>query len=232
MAHTVANTSFSLAPSRTALVFLFLLALNLSAESVWAQNTRPTQKAGSTRTVRKKAPPPVTTTRHHFKLGLALWGETIELLAADGRRENVDVKYSGASLGYELSHQWVSWGVWAELQAMILQAQAASEGSSITYNDSSKTNLPFIADAGFSYYPHKNVSLSLGAGVLFHSLSLEPPSSVLTTYEFKYSTPIKFLYALKLNWFMSNNWTFEQKIMAFSNSQLDTGWNVSFNYAF
>lgn len=231
MAHTVANTSFTLAvKARTA--FLIFLIFSLTAEPLWAQKTRSAQRTGSTRTVRKKPPAPTATTRHHFKLGLALWGETIELLAADGRREDVDVKYSGASLGYELSRQWVSWGLWAELQAMILQGQAASAGNSITYNDSSKTNLPFIADAGFSYYPHKNVSLSLGAGVLFHSLSLEPPSSVLTTYEFKYSSPIKFLYALKLNWFMNNNWTFEQKIMAFANSQLDTGWNVSFNYAF
>lgn len=209
-------------------------ALSLAAPAEAQTRPAPAKKimpAG--RVVRKRTPPPIKATTHHsFKLGLALWGENIRLLTADGREEEIDVKYAGAALGYELAAKWTRWGLWGELQALLLEGQATSAGNSITYRNKVKTNIPFVADAGGSYFPHENVSLSLGAGVMFHSLSLEPPSSVLTTYEFKYSAPLKYFGAFKLNWFMQNGWSFEQKIMAFGDSHIDTGWSASFNYMF
>ncbi|WP_148284956.1 hypothetical protein [Pseudobdellovibrio exovorus] len=196
------------------------------------QQQQPRRTVRTRRAPPKQAPKPNYHTTNAFKFGLALWGENIKLLAADGRSEEIDMKYSGALLGYELGLKWTSWSIWTEAQALLLSGQASSTNTSIQYRDKAKGNIPFLFDAGFSYYPHTNVSLGLGAGLLFHSLTLEPPTSVVTTYEFKYSKPMKFFALFRLNWHISSNWSFEQKITSFTESHLDTGWNASMNYQF
>lgn len=182
--------------------------------------------------VKKRFVKPKTHIYQNFKFGVSLWGENVPLQTADGRSENIDVKYSGFSMGYEPSYKWINFAVWANAQALLLQGQAVSEGSSIIYQNKVKYSIPFLTDFGVSYYPHQNVSLGLGAGLLFHSLKLDPPTSVLTTYDFKYSDPLKIIYTFKLSWLMSKSWSLEQKIMTFAESNIDTGWDISLNYLY
>lgn len=249
MAYTITNTSIFIRYSRFVLWVALLVAGSLFDSDAYAQTQNsqgssqpqvrrtknPQQPNRTVRTRRappKQAPKPNYNATNTFKFGLALWGENIQLLAADGRSEEVDVKYSGALLGYELGLKWTSWAIWSEVQALLLSGQASSTNTSIQYRDKAKGNIPFLFDAGFSYFPHPNVSLGLGAGLLFHSLTLEPPTSVVTTYEFKYSKPMKLFALFRLNWNITPNWAFEQKITSFTESHLDTGWNASVNYQF
>lgn len=247
MDHSVTDTSFALKNLKKFFGFVAISTL-LTAES-FAQTTprnqtqpRPAvqqrqQGKQPTRTVRTRRQPPKPATppaqvANSLKLGLSLWGENIALLAADGRSEEVDIKYSGLAIGYEIGLKWTSWAIWAEAQTLFLQGQASSANNSIQYRDKIKPNVPFLFDFGFSYLPSSQVSLSLGAGALFHSLTLEPPTSVVTTYEFKYSKPLKPFLLFRLNWDLGPRWSFEQKIMAFTDSQIDTGWAAALGYRF
>lgn len=243
MANSIANP-FITVRTKSFIKLLILISLGFSTQLCLAQdiqNILPLPKSTDAKTktdvirtvvTKKKARTFVSYIHHTFKFGISLWGESVPLQTTDGRSENVDVKYSGFSLGYEPTYKWLNFEAWVSAQALFLQGQAVAEGNSIIYQNKVKTSIPFLTDIGVGYHPHQNVNLGLGVGILLHTLSLEPPTSVVTTYDFKYSTPLKIIYTFKLVWLMSENLALEQKIMTFAESYIDTGWNVSLNYIY
>jgi hypothetical protein len=197
-----------------------------------AQNT-PNQQSKTRNIKRRPAPRRSGRFYNYLGAGLALWGESIQLLTSDGRSENVDVKYSGVALSYDLSYKIQEWAFWGQALAWFIQGKAVSEGVSITYEDKVASTMPLGGLAGVSYFPHPNVALSLGGGALLHTLKLNPPTSVVTSYDFKYSQALKPMYSLSLDWYLNSSWRLQEKLMGFvNNTGLDSAWNVSLSYVF
>jgi hypothetical protein len=165
-----------------------------------------------------------------YSAGLTFWGENVLLQSSDGRSENVDVKYSGVSLGYKLAYKAESTSYWSDFNLLYLQGNATSEAKSITFSDGVDGSAGGSAVAGISYYPNSKVSLSAGVGALYYKLQLTPPTSVVSVYDFRYSNPVKVIFTFGLSWDLSSSVVLSQNIISFMDPEVDSLWNVSISY--
>lgn len=167
-----------------------------------------------------------------FSAGAVAWGEQILLRTADGRTENILVEYTGLAVGldYLLTGDLAGW--YTSVKTMFLQGQALAEGQSITYQNKVDAVTAVFATTGLRFYPHEKVNVTLSAGASYYKLQLEPPTSVVTSYEFKYSEDIQPVAQLQLGWMLNKSWLFQQEIFAAVKSNVSTGWIVSLGYIF
>lgn len=167
-----------------------------------------------------------------FSAGAVAWGEQILLQTADGRRENILVEYTGLALGvdYTLTGDIAGW--YTSVKTMLLQGQAQAEGQSITYQNKVDTVTAIFATTGLRFYPHEKVNVTLSAGAAYYKLKLEPPTSVVTSYDFKYSEDIQPVAQLQLGWMLSESLLFQQELFAASKNTVSAGWIVSLGYIF
>ena len=188
------------------------------------------------RVYRKKKPvqEPETelTSKIGFSTGVTTWGEQIELLTGDGRQENILVQYTGFAFGldYTLKGDLVGWNT--GVKAMILQGDAQAEGQSITYQNKVDTVTPLLVSTGLRFYPHEKVNITLNVGAVYNKLKLEAPTSVVTSYDFKYADSIQPIAQLQLGWMVSENLLFQQELFAAQNNNTSVGWIVSIGYVF
>lgn len=222
----VSTDAGSLITMKIRLILLFFTLFTLDYSWANTSSNEPTQK----KQLKKSSPTRIT---QSLNAGIVVWGEYIQLLTFDGREEEIDVKYSGLNLSYKMGYIFKTWILGANLEAWFLQGRAISKGVNIEYEDKAPFGVPAIASAYAEYFPQKNVSLTLEAGALYHQLQLSQPTSIVTSYEFKYSTAIKPLASLSLNWKFLKNLTFSERIIMFPNSTLlSPAWNVSVLYRF
>lgn len=165
-----------------------------------------------------------------YSAGLMFWGENILLQSSDGRSENIDVKYAGVSLGYRLSYKFESTAYWTDFNFIFLQGNAASEGKSITFSGSADANPGGSAFAGLSYFPSEKVAVSAGIGALYYKLHMTPPTSVVSVYDFRYSNPVKLVFAIGLTWDLTSAVSVSQNLISFTDPDVDSLWNVSISY--
>ncbi|MEK6627843.1 MAG: hypothetical protein AABY53_04405 [Bdellovibrionota bacterium] len=187
-----------------------------------------------TNTIKKNVRVPRETKEEsqRLKTGLFFWGQTIKLITSDSRIEDIDVKYTGLTLGYEYIQKWTDYSLWFEMMGSLVQGQAASAGTTIVYQKAVTPGVLVLTDAGFAYHPHENVLFGAGIGAFVHQLALELPTSALVTYEFKYSQPIKMFFTFKLGWYFADDWYFEQKMVSSIEPGIDVGWNLSVGFGF
>lgn len=248
MDHSITNTFVALAMKsglKVTLkvwspVFIFLI-YSLHAECADLPSAQTKNKLTPATTKKALVPPEVkysfkkseiSSIKQTLKTGLFFWGQSIKLLTSDSRTENVDVKYTGLSLGYEYIQKWTDYSLWFEVMGSLAQGQAASAGTSIIYRKPIAPSALLLTDAGFAYHPHDNVLVGAGLGVFMHQLALDVPTSALISYEFKYSQPLKIFFAFKLGWLFADNWHFEQKMVSAIEPGINVGWNLSVGYGF
>ncbi len=167
-----------------------------------------------------------------FSAGAVAWGEQILLRTADGRTENILVEYTGLAVGldYTLTGDLAGW--YTSVKTMLLQGQAQAEGQSITYQNKVDAVTAVFATTGLRFYPHEKVNVTLSAGATYYKLQLEPPTSVVTSYDFKYSEDIQPVAQLQLGWMLNESLLFQQEIFAAAKNNVSAGWIVSLGYVF
>ena len=204
--------------------------------STSAQSTPAPTSKSNVRVYRKKKPvqEPETelTSKIGFSTGVTAWGEQIELLTGDGRQENILVQYTGFAFGldYTLKGDSVGWNT--AVKAMILAGDAQAEGQSITYQNKVDNVTPLFASTGLRFYPHDKVNITLNVGATYYKLKLEAPTSVVTSYDFKYADSIQPIAQLQLGWMVSDSLLFQQEIFAAQKNNASVGWIVSIGYVF
>lgn len=167
-----------------------------------------------------------------FSAGAVAWGEQILLRTADGRTENILVEYTGLAVGldYTLTGDLAGW--YTSVKTMFLQGQAEAEGQSISYQNKVDAMTAVFATTGLRFYPHEKVNVTLSAGATYYKLQLEPPTSVVTSYDFKYSEDIQPVAQLQLGWMLNESLLFQQEIFAAAKNNVSAGWIVSLGYVF
>lgn len=167
-----------------------------------------------------------------FSAGAVAWGEQILLRTADGRTENILVEYTGLAVGldYTLAGDLAGW--YTSVKTMFLQGQAQAEGQSITYQNKIDAVTAVFATTGLRFYPHEKVNVTLSAGATYYKLNLEPPTSVVTSYDFKYAEDIQPVAQLQLGWMLNESLLFQQEIFAAAKNNVSAGWIVSLGYIF
>ena len=196
----------------------------------------PAAPKSNVRVYRKKKPvsEPETelTSKIGFATGVTAWGEQIELLTGDGRQENILVQYTGLAFGldYTLKGESVGWNT--AVKVLILQGDALAEGQSIVYQNKVDTVTPLMASTGLRFYPHEKVNITLNVGATYYKLKLEAPTSVVTSYDFKYADSIQPIAQLQLGWMVLDNLLFQQELFAAQKNNASVGWIVSLGYVF
>lgn len=165
-------------------------------------------------------------------IGAAAWGEQILLQSGDGRTENIIVEYSGLALGldYTLKGESVGWNT--AVKALFLTGNAQAEGHSISYQNNVEAITPLFASTGLRFYPHEKVNITLNVGASFYQLKLDPPTSVVTSYDFKYANAVQAIAQLQLGWMVADNWLFQQEMFVSEKNEESVGWIVSLGYVF
>lgn len=167
-----------------------------------------------------------------FSTGIVAWGEQIQLQTADGRSENILVEYTGLALGLDYTLKGDAAGWYNSVKVMFLQGQAQAEGQIITYQNKIDTITPVFVTSGLRFYPHEKVNVTLSVGAVYSNLKLDPPTSVVTSYDFKYSEDIQPVGQLQLGWILSDSILFQQELFATQKNNMATGWIVSLGYVF
>ncbi|AZZ36088.1 hypothetical protein CIK05_04540 [Bdellovibrio sp. qaytius] len=207
-------------------------------EVVEQSKTAPVEiPAKATRVVRRKMPVVIvdetpSSTKIGFSAGLVAWGEQILLQTGDGRSENILIQYTGFSFGLDHTFKGESIGWNNSVKAMFLQGDAQAQGQSISYENKVDAVTPVFVTTGLRFYPHEKVNVTLNVGATYYKLKLQPPTSVVTSYDFKYAEAIQPVAQLQLAWMLSDSFLFQQEIFATRKNDVSAGWNVSLGYVF
>lgn len=208
---------------------LIYFIVSLMSFTVLAQNQTPT--VSRTKVVKKI--PTKNELNHSVQLGAVLWGDQIELKTSDGRTEDINLAYTGVSLGYAYSFlQFSNSHFQAGVKNYFLTGKAKSKGTSIDFqSDSDKFTAPSVFISAL-YYPMKDVSLGFGADVMYYVVNLPRPVSIITVYEFSYSPKIQTLYHLDLTWYIDSGWSIRQSLFSSLSKYSSSGWDISLGYSF
>lgn len=212
-------------------VFFIFVGNAAAAEAVESLQAQ-TVKSKSLRKKRKAIEVVEIPDQQIVSLGASIWGEKILLQTGDGREENVAVEYTGVVLGLDYIFRWESIGLSFAIDTHFMNGQAQSEENTIVYKNKVDKVLPVFGWVGVRVYPHSKVVVGMNMGALYHSIKLEPPSSVVTYYDFKYANNIQAAAQLHLGWMLSDQWLFQQEIFMVQDIQAKSGWNVSLGYIF
>lgn len=213
------------------LVFVIFLSFLGTSVTAVAQSEDPSK--GSVKRNLKARASKASAVHHKALFGLAVWGDQFSIEASDGRSEKVLAEYTGLSIRYEGSKEWALFGASFGLQALILQGVAQAQGQTITYKESTGTVTPLMADLGGQIRPHKNVSLGLSLGVMNYQLRLnQPASTMVASYQFKYTKPIQTFGHLRLAWDLTKDLLLQQTLFVAESNSRSPGWTLSMGYKF
>lgn len=167
-----------------------------------------------------------------MSVGATAWGEQIQLLSGDGRSENILVEYTGLALGldYTLRGETTGWNT--AVKMLLLSGNAQAQGHSITYQNKIDTVTPIFVTTGLRFYPHEKVNVTLNLGATFYQLKLQAPTSVVTSYDFKYADSVQAVAQLQLAWKLNPDWVFQQEMFVSEKNEASVGWIVSLGYVF
>lgn len=167
-----------------------------------------------------------------FSLGGTVWGEQILLQTADGREEEVQVDYTGVKFGVGYVYRWDGGGWNFGVESMLLQGDAQTPGQDITYKSKTDPVTPVFVWTGLYFYPQDKVSFGFDVGAVYYKVKLEAPTSVVTSYDFKYSKVIQPSAKFHLAWRLSESTMFQQEIFVSQDTVDRAGWSVSLGYIF
>ena len=207
-------------------------------ESVPAAPARPDLRLGTSqrkRIVRRKRvvkEEVVVPNEMSFNVGGTVWGEQILLQTADGREEEVQVDYTGVKFGAGYVYRWEGggWNIGAE--TMLLQGDAETPGQDIVYKSKTDPVTPVFAWTGLYFYPQDKVRFGFDVGAVLYKVKLKAPTSVVTSYDFKYSNVIQACAKFHLAWKLSEGTVFAQEIFVNQDTVDRAGWSVSLGYNF
>lgn len=167
-----------------------------------------------------------------FNVGGTVWGEQILLQTADGREEEVQVDYTGVKLGMGYVYRWESTGWNLGVDTMLLQGDAQTPGQDIIYQSKTESVTPVFAWTGLYFYPQDKVNFGFDIGAVFYKVKLNAPTSVVTSYDFKYSNVLQACAKFHLGWKLSESTLFQQEIFVTQDTVDRVGWSVSIGYIF
>lgn len=168
-----------------------------------------------------------------FNAGGTVWGEQILIQTADGREEEVQVDYTGIKfgVGYVYRLENIGWNL--GLDAMVLQGDAQTPGQDIVYQSKTQSAVtPIFAWTGLYFYPQDKVNFGFDIGAVYYKVKLSPPTSVVTSYDFKYSNVLQATAKFHLAWMLSESTLFQQEIFITQDTIDRAGWSVSLGYVF